>query len=112
MKARSFAMVMMSRTVGTLCSVTASGVSSAAAIRGRAEFFAPPIVTLPGSGFPPQILNLSIRDFPKRSSSLFLQRPPQASFRVVQAAARLRCGGSSLEHHQGDPQIVVALTQW
>jgi hypothetical protein len=40
-------MVMMSRTLGMLCSVTGSEVSSAAAMAGRAEFFAPLILTVP-----------------------------------------------------------------
>ncbi len=51
--------VMMSRTYGMLWSVTVSGVSSAAAMQGSAEFLAPLIETLPWSGRPPEIRNLS-----------------------------------------------------
>ncbi len=41
---------MQSRTYGTLCSVTVSGVSIAAARQGSAEFFAPLTVTRPLKG--------------------------------------------------------------
>ena len=60
MNASSLLMVIRSRTFGMLCSVTGSAVSSAAAITGSAEFFAPLIATVPRSVFPPLIKNLSM----------------------------------------------------
>ena len=60
MNASSLLMVIRSRTLGMLCSVTFSAVSNAAAIAGSAEFFAPLIATVPRSAFPPLIRNLSM----------------------------------------------------
>src|SRR3954464_4401075 len=50
----------MSRTSGIFSRVTVSSVSSAAAMQGRAEFFAPEMRTVPTSGLPPRITNLSM----------------------------------------------------
>src|ERR1041384_8168082 len=52
--------VRQSRTYGTLCSVTVSADSIAAAMQGSAEFFAPLTWTRPLNARPPVILNLSI----------------------------------------------------
>src|ERR1700682_4657706 len=60
MNASSLLMVIKSRTFGILCTLTRSAVSSAPAITGDAEFFAPLIATVPCNGFPPLIRNLSI----------------------------------------------------
>src|SRR5919107_2003367 len=57
---RSRRCVRQSRTYGTLCSVTVSADSIAAAMQGSAEFFAPLTWTRPLSARPPVILNLSI----------------------------------------------------
>jgi hypothetical protein len=59
-KARSLAMVMMSRTLGILRRVTRSFVRSAAAIAGKAEFFAPLMPMVPRRDLPPLIRNLSM----------------------------------------------------
>src|SRR5260370_35045023 len=79
MKASNFRMGMMSRTMGTLRRVTGSAVSNAAAIAGSAEFFAPLIVTVPCSGLPPRIRNLSIHLFlftrPMRGADRPLPQP-------------------------------------
>ena len=53
-------MVVMSASRGTLCRVSVSSVSSAAAISGSAAFLAPPIGILPSSGLPPRMRILSI----------------------------------------------------
>src|SRR5437016_13288065 len=50
----------MSRTCGMFSRITGSSVSRAAAIAGRAAFFAPLMRIVPRSGFPPRITNLSI----------------------------------------------------
>src|SRR5882762_924394 len=81
MNASSLLMVIKSRTLGMLCSVTFSDVSKAAAITGSAEFFAPLIATVPRSAFPPLIRNLSIH-------SLFVE--PASSWLFWSAAARCR----------------------
>ena len=47
MNASNLLMVMRSRTLGILWRVTGSFVSSAAAIAGSAEFFAPLMATVP-----------------------------------------------------------------
>src|SRR2546429_9259320 len=60
MNASSLLMVTRSRTLGTFRTTTLSEVSSAAAITGSAEFFAPLTATLPRNAFPPLIRNLSI----------------------------------------------------
>ena len=60
MNASNLLIVTRSRTFGTLRTTTLSAVSSAAAIAGSAEFFAPLIATAPRSAFPPLIRNLSI----------------------------------------------------
>ena len=60
MKASNLLMVTRSRTFGTLRTTTLSAVSSAAAMAGSAEFFAPLTATAPRSAFPPLIKNLSI----------------------------------------------------
>src|SRR6266850_3568906 len=73
MNASSLLMVIRSRTFGMLCSVTGSAVSSAAAIAGSAEFFAPLIATVPRSAFPPLIKNLSM-PFRCRHLSSLLRR--------------------------------------
>ena len=44
--------------------MTGSSVSSAAAMAGSAAFFAPLIRTVPSSGLPPRMTNLSIGEFP------------------------------------------------
>src|SRR5688572_13913097 len=53
MSARSRPMVRMSRTSGTLVSVTALSVSRAAQTSGREAFLAPEMRTVPSSGLPP-----------------------------------------------------------
>src|SRR5580704_18738233 len=105
-------MVTISRTMGILRRVTGSAVSSAAAIAGSAEFLAPLILTVPWSGFPPHILNLSIHPFlfsPRRL--LFVQRPPQHSSGLRQLLLCRFHGEPLLQHNQRQPQIVAALTQ-
>ena len=77
MYARSLPMVTMSRTMAMLCSVTGSAVSSAAAITGSAEFFAPLMATVPCSALPPLMTNLSM-------GRLFSQRLPKISLRRKQ----------------------------
>src|SRR5438105_3843862 len=136
MNASSFAIVIMSRTRGTLCSDTRSSVSSEAAIAGSAEFFAPLIATVPCSGFPPLIKNLSIRS---RSllrqvaashssfscSSLCLcflsdlcvkvfslaQRRPQISLCLRQQFPRGCCVDPASQHNQPNSHIVSRRTQ-
>src|SRR5215467_7775392 len=53
--------VWMSRTSGMFSRITGSSVRMAAAMAGRAAFFAPLMRTLPTRGLPPRITNLSIR---------------------------------------------------
>src|SRR6267378_710256 len=79
MNASSLLMVIRSRTFGMLCSATFSEVSSAAAITGSAEFFAPLIATVPCSTFPPLIKNLSI---PPPASSPLASRRRKSQNRV------------------------------
>src|SRR5271165_5881629 len=50
----------MSRTCGMFSSTTGSSVSRAAAIAGKAAFFAPLTRMLPSSGLPPRMTSLSI----------------------------------------------------
>src|ERR1700722_1709065 len=52
--------VSMSRTWGMFSRITSSSVRMAAAMQGRAEFFAPETLMVPSSGFPPRTTNLSI----------------------------------------------------
>src|SRR5580658_5591056 len=52
--------VSMSCTCGMFSRVTSSSVRMAAAMQGRAEFFAPETLMVPSSGFPPRTTNLSI----------------------------------------------------
>jgi hypothetical protein len=84
MNVSSLLIVMMSRTFGILCSVTGSAVSSPAAIAGSAEFFAPLMLTVPCSGFPPRILNLSISKFAETRGSAILLKL-SANSRVIPA---------------------------
>src|SRR5438128_4675027 len=51
----------MSRTSGMFSRMTFSSVRRAAAIAGSAAFLAPLMRTVPSSGLPPRITNLSIR---------------------------------------------------
>src|SRR5580704_13997963 len=53
--------VSMSRTWGMFSRMTSSSVRMAAAMQGRAEFFAPETLIVPRRGFPPRTTNLSIR---------------------------------------------------
>src|ERR1035438_1048950 len=62
----------MSRTWGIFSRVTLSSVRIAAAMQGRAEFLAPDMRTVPTSGFPPRITNLSIKT---KTPGLFSLRP-------------------------------------
>src|SRR2546426_6168185 len=98
-------MVMMSRTRGMLCSVTLSCVSSAAAIAGNAEFFAPLMTTVPWRGFPPRIRNLSMR-VPCPSRNSFAERLPQIAAGADQAAPRLLRADRALQHHERQAHIV------
>src|ERR1044072_6377892 len=50
----------MSRTYGRLCRITVSPLSNAAAMQGKAEFFAPLIETRPRNSRPPVMRNLSM----------------------------------------------------
>src|SRR3989442_1581468 len=103
-------MVMMSRTRGMLCSVTLSCVSSAAAIAGNAEFFAPLMTTVPWRGFPPRIRNLSMR-VPCPSRNSFAERLPQIAAGADQAAPRLLRADRALQHHERHAHIVSRRTQ-
>src|SRR6201995_6053816 len=104
MKASSLPMVTMSRTIGRRRRVTGSEVSSAAAIAGNAEFFAPLMETEPCSGFPPRIRNLSIL-------SLFSESCSKVALRFLQFF--LRCGGGDffLQHDQRGSLVGATLTQ-
>src|ERR1700730_11459273 len=127
MNASSLLMVMRSRTLGILWRVTGSFVSSAAAIAGNAEFFAPLMATVPSSGLPPLIRNLSMRanqtkcemrtvsplmrlnEF--RPSPLLTQRCTQMSFRIAQSFCCVSGVHLQFQHHQRHPQVVSRLTQ-
>jgi hypothetical protein len=52
--------VLMSRTWGRFSSVISSSVRIAAAMQGSAEFLAPETRTVPTSGLPPRMTNLSM----------------------------------------------------
>src|SRR5215469_16656091 len=84
-------MVTRSRTLGTFRTTTLSEVSSAAAITGSAEFFAPLTATLPRSAFPPLIRNLSIF-----RSAFFLRHSPLVSHQGQPANCPLPLSFSSL----------------
>src|SRR3984893_2273633 len=104
MNASSLLMVIRSRPFGMLCSVTFSAVSKDAAIAGNAEFLAPLMATVPRSGSPPLIRNLSIR-------CVLSQRLPQISFRTRQPSACLLGVEPEPQHHQRYPHTVSRLTQ-
>src|SRR6516165_810970 len=104
MNASSLPMVIMSRTMGMLCSITGSEVSNAAAIAGSAEFFAPLIATEPCNRLPPRIRNLSIL-------SLFADCPSQVALRLHKLLARCFRREIPLQHDQCHTQVVFALTQ-
>src|ERR1700722_10795808 len=53
--------VSMSRTWGMFSRMTSSSVRMAAAMQGRAEFFAPETLMVPRRGLPPRTTNLSIK---------------------------------------------------
>ena len=53
--------VSMSRTWGMFSRMTGSSVSRAAAMAGSAAFLAPLMRTVPSSGLPPRMTNLSMR---------------------------------------------------
>src|SRR3984957_12973370 len=52
--------VSMSRTWGMFSRMTSSSVRMAAAMQGRAEFFAPETLMVPRRGLPPRTTNLSM----------------------------------------------------
>src|ERR1039458_9416246 len=52
--------VSMSRTWGMFSRMTSPSVRMAAAMQGRAEFFAPETLMVPRRGLPPRTTNLSI----------------------------------------------------
>src|SRR5258705_4892044 len=108
-------MVMMSRTIGTLCSLTTSAVSREAAIAGNAEFFAPLIATVPRSGCPPVIRNLSMNsEFAPacyRERLILSQRTPQVTLRFSQQPLRTAGIYILLQHHQCHSQIVSGIPQ-
>src|SRR5580658_3684672 len=60
MAVRRLRVVWMSRTCGMFSKMTGSSVRRAAAMQGRAAFFAPLTRTVPRSGSPPRITNLSM----------------------------------------------------
>src|SRR5207248_1235997 len=62
MAVSSLRVVSMSRTSGIFSNTTGSSVSRAAAIAGSAAFLAPETRTVPSSGLPPRITNLSIEN--------------------------------------------------
>src|ERR1039458_5231911 len=62
MAASSFRVVSMSRTCGMFSRMTGESVSRAAAMQGSAAFFAPLMRTVPRSGSPPRITNLSMNE--------------------------------------------------
>src|SRR5207253_2791440 len=114
MNASSLLMVTRSRTLGTFRTTTLSEVSSAAAITGSAEFFAPLTATLPRNAFPPLIRNLSIF----RSAFFSLHSPhatghfahltkgnPQILPRRLQSLLCLLCRNPQLQHHQRDAHM-------
>src|SRR6185312_14271332 len=68
--------VWMSRTSGMFSSTPGSSVRMAAAIAGRAAFFAPLTRMFPSSGLPPRITNLSIR-----FSGTYTAEPSNRTFR-------------------------------
>src|SRR5262249_15827043 len=104
MNASSLLMVIRSRTFGMLCSVTFSAVSSDAAMTGKAEFLAPLIATVPSSGLPPLIRNLSV-------DRLLSQRLTQISLRASQPGARMLGVQSQPQHDQRYSHVVSGLTQ-
>src|SRR5258708_28445167 len=61
MLVRSLRSVSMSRTWGMFSRMTSSSVRMAAAMQGRAEFFAPETLMVPRRGLPPRTTNLSIK---------------------------------------------------
>src|SRR6516225_2177571 len=115
MNASSLLMVTRSRTLGTFRTTTLSEVSSAAAITGSAEFFAPLTATLPRSAFPPLIRNLSIFH-----SAFFLRHSPLVTGHVAHLTKgnpqivpcrfhSLPClfrRNSQLQHHQRNAHVV------
>src|ERR1700710_1085643 len=60
MLTRSLRSVSMSRTWGMFSRMISSSVRMAAAMQGRAEFFAPETLMVPRRGLPPRTTNLSI----------------------------------------------------
>src|SRR6266446_4994904 len=128
MNARSLLMVMRSRTLGILCTVTWSAVSRAAAITGSAEFFAPLTLTVPCRGLPPLIRNLSIaserqkRIAQRRRGRRVAQRCDACGIYLSNASCKFPfcCGQfflrtlgvhSMLQHYQCDSHVVSRLTQ-
>src|SRR5882724_5961316 len=99
MNARSLLMVMRSRTLGILCTVTWSAVSRAAAITGSAEFFAPLTQTVP-----------SCAEM-RRMRYLFVQCLMQIPFCCCQFFLRILGVHSMLQHYQCDSHVVSRLTQ-
>src|ERR1051326_8068680 len=116
MYASNLPMVIMSRTLATLCRATRSAVNREAAIAGSAEFFAPLMVTVPRKGLPPLMRNLSMSDFRDgfrnhrrccASPSAQRRLPPDFfSKRLAAAGARI-----FFQHDKSDPQIVSGLPQ-
>src|SRR5215470_12458857 len=102
MNASNLLIVTKSRTFGMLCSVTGSAVSSAAAITGSAEFFAPLTATVPRSAFPPLIRNLSISCFAQCGAQVAARRQ-----------FLLRCSSvyTQLQHDDRHSHIVSGRTQ-
>ena len=112
MCASSRPMVMMSRTRGMFLRCTGSSVSNAAAIAGSAEFFAPPICTVPSSRLPPSIRNRSIDCLiaPCCCSEPFLRRatcelePAAVSTRRRRGASLRRLLGAFVERPPRQPR--------
>src|SRR5271168_955630 len=116
MNASNFAIVTMSRTIGSRCRMTGSGVSNAAAIAGRAAFFAPLMDTLPRKGFPPQILNLSMPvEFRSLSWVSTSRGLAESEAQIVASCAEPLAGvgrfNAELQGHQRGAKVVSAFPQ-
>src|SRR5438067_9872360 len=93
--------VSMSRTCGIFSKVTGSSLSKAAAMAGSAAFFAPLMRTVPSSGFPPRMTNLS----------MLLDRLSNVSFCDFQQAVSFRAAHLCFGHDDCSRHAVVSSLQ-